>query len=187
MADHISYIRNIPIDQTQTQLQFHNMKRAALTLSSKRADSLERSWFMQTGAATYLSIPQQCGGDDSPRLSSQWAAALIDATSGWQPLEAEGSAKPRRLISPCDHNRRLLNVLSTWRRLPTPFLSCLLLPLNYFACVDNCRTRRLGLLRKINPARLTSRVVFFVFFFNLHASKNNLKLVITAALFTPLA
>lgn len=91
-----------------------------------------------------------------------------------EPMEAEGSATPRRLLSPCDYKRkrRLLNVLSTRTPLPTPFRSCLRLLLNYFACVDHCRTRRLGLLCKINPARFTTGLFILVFFsFDLHGLK----------------
>lgn len=98
-------------------------------------------------------------------LDSEWlrSSTLLTAGSLQRRRRARshyGSSRPATTKERC-----LLNVLSTWTRLPTPFLSCLLLPLNYFACVDNCRTRRLGLLHKINPARFTSRVVFLLAFF----------------------
>lgn len=98
--------------------------------------------------------------------------AFIDgersALSTWQRVSPNSKKKELALhkapvlIPPSNHKGR--NVDSMFFPLKCnscPPFSRLLLPLNYFAYVDNCRTHRPGLLRKINPARFTSWEFFF--------------------------
>lgn len=123
---------------------------------------LEVQAIVQSGVVVYSSIhtlTMSCRAfiDGEPYTLSTWQRVRPKGKKKELPLH-----KAPALIPPSNHKGR--NVDSMFFPLKcnsSPPFSCRLLPLNYFACVDNCRTHRPGLLRKINPARFTSWDFFF--------------------------